>query len=347
MEIKSFLNSSRRSLMKKLTANIGVSNKYNLQSQEDLKIDKILIVRPNARLGNQLLVTPLLQEIIETFPNCRIDLIVKGNLGPAIFKNYKNIDSIIQLPNRPFSKPATYIYKWLYLKFKHYDIVINAVKNSASGKLLTAFSSSNYKLYGFNYDTADRDLKHIAKIPVYDFRNSINRLGFEYNTTDVPTLDIKLENDEMMYGKVQLEKLFQNRKKTICLFTYATGQKCYSASWWSKFYNNLLNDHSDYNFVEILPVTRISNLGNVIPSYYSTNVRKIAAVIANSSLFIGADSGIMHLASASGTPTIGLFSCTDTEVYMPYNKNSMALNTNVNTITECVSIITESLKKIN
>ena len=35
----------------------------------------------------------------------------------------------------------------------------------------------------------------------------------------------------------------------------------------------------------------------------------------------------MHLASASGTPTIGFFSVTTLEVYEPYNPGSKGLNT--------------------
>jgi ADP-heptose:LPS heptosyltransferase len=37
--------------------------------------------------------------------------------------------------------------------------------------------------------------------------------------------------------------------------------------------------------------------------FYSKDIREIGAVIANTEIFIGADSGIMHLASASLTPT--------------------------------------------
>jgi ADP-heptose:LPS heptosyltransferase len=65
-----------------------------------VKFNKILICRPNPRLENQLLITPLLQEVITTFPECEIDLFVNG-LSPIIFKNYTNVNRIIQLPRSP------------------------------------------------------------------------------------------------------------------------------------------------------------------------------------------------------------------------------------------------------
>ena len=42
-----------------------------------------------------------------------------------------------------------------------------------------------------------------------------------------------------------------------------------------------------------------------------------AAVLQRASLFIGNDSGLMHLSAAAGAPTIGLFGPTDASTYGP------------------------------
>jgi heptosyltransferase-3 len=42
-----------------------------------------------------------------------------------------------------------------------------------------------------------------------------------------------------------------------------------------------------------------------------------AACLARAALFIGNDSGLMHLAAATGTPTLGLFGPTSAEEYAP------------------------------
>jgi ADP-heptose:LPS heptosyltransferase len=60
-------------------------------------------------------------------------------------------------------------------------------------------------------------------------------------------------------------------------------------------------------------------------TFYSKDIREIGAVIANTEIFIGADSGIMHLASASLTPTVGLFSRPNQVTYAPYNNDSTAI----------------------
>jgi ADP-heptose:LPS heptosyltransferase len=62
-------------------------------------------------------------------------------------------------------------------------------------------------------------------------------------------------------------------------------------------------------------------------------------VIANSALFIGADSGIMHLASSSHAPTVGLFSITNPEAYGPYGGKSIGIDTSRMAIDECLTTI--------
>ena len=52
---------------------------------------------------------------------------------------------------------------------------------------------------------------------------------------------------------------------------------------------------------------------------------EIAAVLARTALFIGNDSGLMHLAAAAGAPTIGLFGPTNAREYAPAGPNARAI----------------------
>jgi heptosyltransferase-3 len=52
---------------------------------------------------------------------------------------------------------------------------------------------------------------------------------------------------------------------------------------------------------------------------------EIAAVLARVSLFVGNDSGLMHLAAASGAPTIGLFGPTNAAEYGPVGPRTKAV----------------------
>ena len=345
------INVFRRKLTKLLTKNIGntqIYENYDLVNKEDIK--RILICRPNHRLGNQLLITPIVQELIEIFPNSKIDLFVKGNIASVIFKNYDNIDTIISLPKEHFKHIFKYLWGWIQLRQKRYDLVINAIGNSSSGKLSTKFSNSKHKYFGDCNNDSVQNLKnkdhiHIAKCPVYALRNYLSKIGIDINKTKIASLDIKLSDLEIAEGKKLLKKLVNNDKKTICLFTYATGDKCYSETWWLELYEALTVKYTNYNIIEILPVENISKINFKAPNFYSKDIRQICSFIANTDVFVIADSGMMHLASASLTPTIGLFSITNTEVYQPsYNKN-IGINTNSMNTNEIIEIIENVLSK--
>ncbi len=314
------------------------------------KIRRILICRPNHKLGNLLLLTPLLQEVAEIFPNCKIDLFVKGNLSRILFENYENIDRIIQLPKRPFQHLIKYVYTWTQIKKYQYDMVINVDQSSSSGRLSVRLANSRHKILGEVIEvlkTKFKDYEHHAKFPIYNFRNHLKKIGIAQKDKPIPTLNLKLDPFEVSTGNRILNRLVPNGKKTICLFTYATGDKCYSESWWNDFYNRLRIEFPHFNFIEVLPVQNVSKLSFKVPTFYSKDIRQIGSVIANTHMFIGADSGMMHLASAVQVPTVGLFSVTDQTRYEPYNNNSIAINTNYTNTEKCVQTVSGMLADID
>ena len=347
MNIKRDINALRRKLMRSLTKNIGTSHFDPNTDFTKVAIKKILICRPNPRLGNQLLITPLVQEVIATFPECEIDLFVNGGLAAIVFENYKNVKRIIQLPRKPFKELIKYTKGWIALKQHNYDIVINVVEGSSSGRLSAQFVTSKYKFFGDDIDELQlkyEDYKHIAKQPVYNFRHYMTKLGFTENDKPIPSLNLMLSASEIAEGQKLLQDIVKNDKKTIAIFTFATAEKCYSESWWETFYERLKSEYSDYNIVEVLPVENVSQIGFKAPTFYSKDVREIGSLVANTAVFIGADSGIMHLASAALTPTVGLFSVTDIKMYAPYNNNSVAIDTNSSSIDDWIKILNKILK---
>lgn len=343
-----YINSIRRKIMGRLTKNVGKSQSVPAKDVKDLNsIKRILIIRPNHRLGNLLLITPLLQDVEASFPHSKIDILAKGGVSPILFKNYKTIETIVQLPRKPFKALLDYIKKVFCIK-KQYDLVINVDCNSSSGRLFTKYSNAKYKVFGDVSEAVKlkyMDYKHIAKEPVYAFREFLELSGFKGCLDHLmPVLDIKLTPEELAKGKQLLRNIIKNDKQTICIFTFATGNKCYTTQWWSLFYNRLKKEYANtYNIVEVLPVENVSQIDFEAPIYYSKELREIAAFIANTVLFVGADSGMMHLASASKTPTAGLFSVTKIDKYSPYGNKSLSIDTNTTTMEEWITTINEML----
>nr|WP_262910975.1 glycosyltransferase family 9 protein [Flaviramulus multivorans] len=334
--------------MHSITKNIG--KKYKdpvVDTSKPLNIQKVLIIRPNHRLGNQLLLTPIVQEVINTFPNCKIDLFVKGGVANPVFQNYTQINKIIQLPKKPFNHLFKYMMVWASVKQTRYDLVINGDKDSSSGRLLTQISKARFKVFGDVHEDIQAefpDYTHISKYPIYNLRRYLVKLGFEKNTSSLPVLNIKLSTQEIADGKIILDGIINNNRKTICIYTNATGDKCYSETWWETFYARLLKEYPNYNIIEMLPIENISKISFKAPNFYSKDIREMGAIIKNTSIFIAADNGVMHLASASLTPTVGFFSVTQPSIYAPYGNGSVALNTNETSIDDWIVSINKILK---
>jgi len=348
MSFKKSINNVRRKLMRQITKGIGSSySDPKFDAEHKIAIKNVLIIRPNHRLGNQLLLTPLVQEVINTFPDCKIDLFVKGGVANPVFENYKQINKIIQLPKKPFSNLFNYAKGWVSIKSKSYDLVINGDKNSSSGRLLTQIANSKIKVFGdvdVSIQAKYPDHEHISKYPIYNLRHYLAKIGFPKNEKDIPVLDIKLSEEELQKGKIILDGIIKNDKKTICIYTNATGNKCYSEAWWETFYLRLLKEYPEYNIIEMLPIENISKINFKASNFYSKDIREMAAIIKNTAIFIAADNGVMHLASASLTPTVGFFSVTNPNVYAPYGNGSLALNTNETTINDWINSINTILQ---
>jgi heptosyltransferase-3 len=340
MNIGKRINDARRFVMHGLSKSIGSTNLSGALIDRS-RIKRILISRPNHRLGNQLLLTPLVQELSNCFPGCTIDLFVKGNAGPIIFQNYAEVDRIMKLERKPFNHFLNYLRGWAQLQKSSYDLVMNVVHNSSSGRIATQFARGSFKLF-CEEDPAILaqypDAVHMAKYPVYYLRKYVSVDG---GHGAVPRVDLKLSKAELSAGAAKLHEIVPGDRKSISIFTYATGEKMYGTDWWDKFYAALLAAFPQHNIVEVLPVENVSQLNFKAPSFYSKDVREISAFIANTDVFIGADSGMMHLASASLTPTLGLFAVTKSDVYAPYGGGSQAVNTEETSVGQLIQIARE------
>jgi heptosyltransferase III len=69
--------------------------------------------------------------------------------------------------------------------------------------------------------------------------------------------------------------------------------------------------------------------GRVIDLVGQTDLLTAAAVLRRCALFIGNDTGLMHLAAAAGTPTLGLFGPSAVEQYAPWGRCTAVARTEV------------------
>jgi hypothetical protein len=166
----------------------------------------------------------------------------------------------------------------------------------------------------------------MAQLPVYLLRTA---RGEAFDVAACPTLDIRLAKAERLQGQRRIQRILGNPSPgvfRIGVFGDATGAKIFPDTWWKTLLGALAGARQDIAFIEILPAPGHSKVGDAYPAYYSTSVRRMAAVMAGLDLVISADGGVMHLAVAAGVMTIGLFKVTDSGTYAPYGGNNQAVD---------------------
>lgn len=307
-----------------------------ITSSSGADIRRILVCRPNHRLGNLLLLTPLLAEIQWLFPDAEVDIVLAGEHVAELFRSFPNVKHVYVLSRRMARHPLAVMRTALEIRRARYDLAIDPCEASQSARLLVIVAGAKHVLgtpRGGAGMTASASMAnapaHMAQWPVHLLRRASGSQSPEHGE-GFPVLDIRLSDDERQRARATLERVAgrQGPGFVIGVFAEATGAKGYGPELWRQFICIVRTQHPDAAIVEIAPADGRPRLADEIPSFASPSPREVAAVIANMTCFVSADCGIMHLASASGTPTIGLFSVTDASRYAPYGHGSGALDTN-------------------
>jgi heptosyltransferase III len=286
-----------------------------------------------------ILVTPLIAELGRLYKGAEIDIVAEGDVAADIFQTFSSVRNIYCLPRRGFKHPFVFLSKILKIRKTHYDLIIDPCLGSGFSRALTKVFKGRRKL-GFDDAGRRRGMTHLvpSSMAPHHMAKRAVMLARWYSSPHMddvenfPVLDIRLTDVERQLGErlirdivVTSEQL--NTGGVIGLFAEATGNKRYCQEWWSDFVSAVRLASPDCSIVEIIPVHGRSMLDSKWPGYYSTSIRRMASAMAGVDMMISADCGAMHLAVASGTPTIGMFSVTDAKIYGPYGSHNAHLVT--------------------
>ncbi len=302
-------------------------------------IHRILVCRPNHRLGNTLLLTPLIAELEKHYRGAEIDILCESGIAREVFAKFFSMKNVFCLPRRGFKHPFSFLRLLLEIRRTRYDLVIDPSIGSGFGRAVTRFVRGRFKI-GFSDRAGSPGLthgapvsvamRHMAMRPVNLVRYLSDYRGSDH--TEMPPLDIRLSEEERSLGRDAITELLEpapnaGKPLVVGIFANATGAKRYPEAWWNEFIHAFLEQVPHAHMVELLPAHGQSMLGDAWPGYYSSDIRRMAAVMAGMDLIVSADCGVMHLAVASRVPTAGLFSVTDAAVYAPRGDGNLALTT--------------------
>ena len=314
----------------------------SIEENKSLEIgapEKILIVRQHNQLGDLLAGVSLFRAIKETHPNSHLTLIVSPFNYPGLVKN-KFIDRIYIFDKKKLYKPS-YFNQFLKLIREEYDVVIVPVVVSISftSNLIARFSNSKIRIgpkllngleneSDFLFDrrvtldwrrhpdsnVSERSLDIVRPFGI-NTENFRSEITFDENDVEVANKfisELDLASDELLIGLhvgagkpanrwslIKYSSLISKLNDTFSVKFYLTGSN---------------SDNEELNFVK-------ENVSFALPVFQNRKIPEVAALISLSDLFIGNDTGIMHVAGTTVTPQITIFGPTNPFNWAPIGEN--------------------------
>lgn len=325
----------RASLYSFLSLFTSTNNTQHSVKKEEIKT--IMIIRPNYRIGNLIFLTPLINELQKEIPEATIDIIVGMKLAGNILQPLPNVKNVYAIPRKLLTQPLE-MYKFITnIRKKRYDIAINITAGSVSSEIVTSLVNAKYKA-SFENEKSFISLTHTIKEEhLYKHTSLIPLELLKLFTPTLPTkdlkLDIKVTQEELDIAKLALNELMKKNSISqtapkITLFRNARFDKKIADSWWNEWHKELLTLDSSIVIIDILSPDIPTKLNETVVQYADKNLRVLGAFFSLCDLYISADTGPLHLASASGAKCLALFNKTSIEKFGTLEKESLTLDIN-------------------
>jgi len=300
-------------------------------------VKSVLICRINARMGNALFLTPLLQRIRELLPHAAIDIAIAYPRAADLFERIPGVRSVITFPYKGVSLPWRYAAALRRVRREPYDLAIDPAPDSTSDRVVLLTARARHRL-GFATASQWAPLTHAVPLPDATLHQAAQpvyllsrALAAEWDPQQV-RLQLALSAPELATGRAAVERALvakgwaPSADRVFGLFAHATGHKTIAKGYWRAFWDAFLALEPDAIPFEILPKPHSAPTDARSALLHLASPRALAAAIASMRVFISGDTGPMHLASSTDVPTVALFQASDPALYGPLKAYDLALD---------------------
>ena len=293
------------------------------------KICRILVVRPDDRLGNMILLTPLLGALRRTFPDCHIALLVSAKFADLL-THENGINEQIRFSRRGLiAHPLRMGCLWRCLREGKFDLAIDARHMQAfslTSALLTYATGAPLRL-GYDRGFASHFLNLCVPLLTTETHETeilLNLLRFLIGKVpSVPMQVFLSEEDRRFAGTFLARKGVTRGRKIVGLHLGGRRDKRWPVERYAALADALKRD-----FGADVMVFGGPDEAALIP-HFQRAVRSspvivdampigcFGALVEHCHCFISGDTGPMHLSVALGTPTISLFLVNNFRRYGP------------------------------
>jgi heptosyltransferase-3 len=278
------------------------------------KLERILLVRPNFRLGNSILAIPSIHLFRKNYPTAKIDF-VGSPVSKTLFENLP-IDKHYQIARRFPESSWAYPALVKKLRRENYDLAVEvSCSQSALGAFVVGLSGARFKAgkegkWDFGYDVKvpkPAELNKYRLLPAF-----VAAMGLE---TEEIFPKIILSSVEIEAGSEILRVAGLSDEQPI-LGVFVGGRERHGKTWPANNFTQLIKNLTARGVRVVLflgPEEQkrmtyfTENLKPHAPVLFEPALRKFAAMVSQCKLFLTCDSGPMHLACALGVRTVAIF----------------------------------------
>lgn len=293
-----------------------------------MNFKKICIVHLN-QIGDLIFSLPLLKALRENYPDASIHSLVKPYLQELLIDS-PFVDIVI-----PRKSGLTEKFKLLKnIRKNHYDLIISLAR-SEECLMLTALSIAKIKA-GFSYFPWDLSLNIKEHIEGHNSWHNNAKLLRRLKVTITKTDYVGLLTVNTSQSDLSLPEKF-------VIISSGTSKKRNTKTWQKEKFAELMlllkerfglsavlvggMDNQEYNseIIRILKNKDRERDIDILDLTGKIGLGRLCSVIKKASLFVGIDSGVMHMASCLNIPVAGLFGPTDPFYVGPQNKKSIVV----------------------
>jgi len=266
----------------------------------------------STRIGDAVLSSGLIRRLADELPDARFT-IVAGPLAAPLFENTPNLDALIVMEKRPL---GMHWYRlWRQVRQTSWGLVVD-LRGSIISNILRRKKRAVHRRNAHDVHKV-LEAAHLLGLddnppaPFLYVDDARRRRAQDITAGDGPILALGPASNWV--GKVwPIERFAQTAIRLLGEDGPLAGGRLM-----------ILGGPDDVRTVEELK--RSLTKGRVIDLTGQVDLLTAYACLSHARLYIGNDSGLMHLAAAAGTPTLALFGPSDERLYGPWGAHVRAL----------------------
>ena len=279
---------------------------------------KVLVIQPKIGMGDMVIYLPYIHAISKKYQTPVSILVKENSRASQLLAEDKHIDEIILLDRSKHNSGSHdgfsgFLKLSKEIKLKNFDKVF--IFNSSLRYLLIS------KLAG---------IKNISQYPLFRKKDNIvtsAKIFTEYELGSIVSTQPELKINQESFNKVN--QSFSKEFKHVCVGVSASGP---TKRWDVKNFITLckkINERTPSKFYlaagnndkELIDKFLSSEISKNCTSFQDLKIKETMPIIKNCDLYIGNDTGWLHISSALGVKCLALFMDSPVQAYGKYSKN--------------------------